>query len=144
MKILHEKPPVFERALEKFGPIVHGAIFCWGDVIYNPSRAPIPDHLIEHEKIHSEQQKNFAGGVETWWEKYLNDPSFRLSQEIPAHQKEYEAYCSSGKIRNERRVYLKMIAARLSGRLYGNLISFEKAKALCVQTSHEKENAQNP
>jgi hypothetical protein len=130
VKIVKGVPPVFEKAREVFGDQVQGAIFCWGEEIYNPSGIDISSHLIAHEIVHSGQQSLFKGGVEAWWEDYLKDQSFRLSQELPAHKVEYEHFCKTAKSRNERRLYLKAIAKRLSSSLYGNLVTFDKAKSL--------------
>ena len=127
MRVVYEKPPIWEKARRVFGPAVEKAIFAWGDVIYYPSGGRIPDQLIAHEEIHGNRQKEF-GNLEIWWDHYLNDKSFRLSEEIPAHITEYQYYVDNCAVdRNDRRLYLKLVAQRLSGPFYGHLITFDKA-----------------
>jgi hypothetical protein len=129
VRILNEQCPIHSRIKEKFGPLVDKAIFAWGDTIYNPAGASISHPLLLHELVHADQQRNHPQGVEGWWELYLQSDKFRLEQEIPAHRMEYKTFCEMKKEgRNERRLYLKSIVSRLSGPLYGNLMTFEKAK----------------
>ena len=124
----HDFPPNFQAILKVFPEAnKHGVLFCYGDQIYNPSRIDIPQYLVVHENVHRLQQGDRPG---LWWEKYLVNPEFRLAQEIPAHQAEYEAYGWEYPNRTLRRMHLKEEAKRLSGPLYGNMISFEKAKAI--------------
>lgn len=130
MRILDgEYPPNFEE-IKKVFPIVEGAVgvlYAWGDRIYNPSSIPVPEQLIAHEHVHSERQ--LLKGVEEWWVDYLCDPAFRLEEELLAHIREYK-YFSMFYPRNKRRLYLKAVAERLSGPLYGRLVKFEEAKLL--------------
>ena len=126
MKIIYEKPPIFDRALKAFGPIVNGAIFCYGELIYIPSGMEISPHLLAHEKVHSNQQRLI--GVDKWWDQYLSDPMFRLVQEFSAHCAEYHSFCQTPQTRIQRRLYLKGIAQRLAGPLYGSVITFAQAK----------------
>lgn len=128
MEIRIEQPPLFDRIVEVFpNAVKHGVLFCWGGTIYNPSNITIPAYLIAHENVHRKQQGKEPG---FWWEKYLLDKDFRLAQEIPAHQEEYREYGLQFSHRNMRRQALRVIAERLSGPLYGNMLSFEKAKAI--------------
>jgi hypothetical protein len=132
-----EKPPIYDRAEAIFGPVVATAIFAWGDCIYNPGGGAISSWLLDHEKVHGARQLIYPKGIEGWWDEYLKDSHFRLVEEIYAHKAEYASYCyGSGsqsqrlRTRNERRLYLKVIAKRLSGVLYGQIISYEKAMDL--------------
>jgi len=133
--IIVDKPPIFDRARKVFGPIVDGAIFAWGYDIYNPKGFEISSVLLAHENIHAQQQADY--GIEFWWDTYLKNESFRLSQEIPAHIAEYKEFCKGNHTRNSRRLYLLGIAKRLASALYGNLITPEKAKALIKADSKE-------
>ena len=63
-----------------------------------------------------------------WWERYLTDPAWRIEQELPAHKREYQAFCEMRKDRNARARYLRGLAERISGPLYGNAISFNQAR----------------
>lgn len=105
-----------------------GVIFCYGDTIYSPSGKGVHPALIAHESVHAEQQKKF--GVEAWWNCYLISPTFRFDEEVPAHIAELQWWAKAGMPRNARRAALVGIASRLSGPLYGKLISKEKAKVM--------------
>lgn len=118
--------------------------FAWGDRIYNPNGVEIPPQTMAHESIHGLQHKmerdaviSLEHGIRAWWLKYLADPAFRLDQEIPAHQAEYQwlverAHTLKPKkgYRSPLHWYLQQIALRLSGSLYGNLVSLSEAKRL--------------
>lgn len=135
MKIVHGYPPLFDRMLEVFPNAKKpGVLFCWGDTIYNPSNVTIPGYLVAHESVHRDQQ-----GKEPafWWERYMANPEFRLAQEVPAHREEYRQYSIDFPNRNMRRLALKTIAQRLSGPLYGNMISFDKARALIKEKADD-------
>lgn len=126
MEIKVEKPPNFEDIAAVF-PMVRtqtGILYCWNHYIYNPDDVKLTAPLISHEEIHSDQQD---GQPEDWWKKYLNDNVFRFHQELEAHRAEYQRFYVGSDIRNERRQYLKFCAKRLSGPLYGNCVTFEKA-----------------
>ena len=125
MRILVERPPLFDLIKATFPLAVRpGTLFSWGDIIYNPGNIAIPASLIAHETIHGWRQ---GADIEGWWRRYLDDPQFRLAEEIPAHIEEYRVICESGG-RHERRTGLVSLARRLSGPLYGHLISLDAAK----------------
>jgi hypothetical protein len=113
MKILTLFPPNYAAINRTFRCRGKRVIFCYGDTIYNPSRVVVGPELIAHERVHSGQQN---GKPSEWWQRYIDDPAFRLSQEIPAHAAEYRV---SGRLED--------VARRLCSPLYGNLISFERA-----------------
>jgi hypothetical protein len=129
MKIVQELPPHFDRVQERFGILPRGVIFCWGDTIYSPGQAELPEHIIVHEAVHCKQQENTQGGIEAWWNLYLIDDEFRLSQEVEAYQAQWAYLCENAD-RGERRRILKQICKDLSGQIYGRLISKDKAKEL--------------
>lgn len=126
MKIVNELPPNID-AIRKVFTLRGNEIFAYGDTIYNPGGGKIPPWLIAHEEIHRAQQAEF-GGPDEWWRKYLIDPRWRIEQELDAHRAEYTIYCIHFRLRNQRRKFLTLLARRLSGPLYGRLISFENAK----------------
>jgi hypothetical protein len=125
-QIVNDKPPLYDRIIQVFpNGAKHGVLFSWGDVIYNPSGITISQALLAHEDVHGQRQ---VGDIEGWWEKYLTDPEFRLREEFLAHCAEIMQF-NATHARHMRRAYLVQVAGRLSGPLYGNLISFAKAKS---------------
>lgn len=123
-------PPLWDEILLAFpGAAQPGVIFSWGDRIFNPYGVPLPPSIIAHEAVHAEQQSNIVAGVVAWWRRYMDEPDFRLAQEIPAHQAELEVLCNESKSRNERRFHIKIVASRLCSPLYGRMISMDRAKA---------------
>ena len=126
MKVTKGTPPNFEAIKAALpGADKGGVIFTYGDTIYLTGDASLTAELRDHEAVHVEQQANYPGGPEAWWEKYLADPAFRLSQELPAHRVEYQS--SPERDRNQRAMALHVIASRLSGPLYGKLMTFREA-----------------
>lgn len=134
--VVHDRPPVWDRCIAKFGAaaiVGRPVIFSWGSRIYNPTGTSICRELAAHEAEHGRRQLAFAhaaglndeDGVAMWWERYLEDRLFRLDEEIYAHHVEYVAY---RKRHGARPADLRMIAHRLSGPLYGNLLTFAQAK----------------
>lgn len=141
MKIVKGFPPNIDEIRDTF-KLSGREIFAWGDTIYNPQGGELPPWLVAHEKVHKGQQEAMiheiaphtyiagAGGPETWWERYLRDTKFRFDQELEAHQEEYRVFCKHHPDRNQRRAGLKSLAKRLSGKMYGNMVSFDKAKRM--------------
>lgn len=135
--IVRGRPPNFEAIAKKF-PAARdpGTIFAYGDTIYSGDGMPLPNSLYEHEKVHLRQQAAY-GGAEDWWAIYLASDTFRFEQELEAHIVEYGFVLRSGANRHTRKKAMAQIAARLSGPLYGKLIS--KAKALAyLRTAEER------
>lgn len=142
MEVVTALPPNFDD-IDKVFHIREekGILFCYGGKIYNPSGEHVQPQILEHEKIHSERQlcnywKAKDGREWTdwspffWWQRYLEEPDFRLSEELFAHRREYEVFCKLMKNREQRRAYLAAIADRLSGPLYNNMIKPEEARKL--------------
>lgn len=104
-----------------------GVIITYGKNVY--TKGPIPQSLIDHEQVHVDQQRYFP----TWWVfRYLTSMKFRLQAEIPAHRAEYQALN-----REQKRRYLDVIAGRLSGPLYNNMISLSEARELILHEEKE-------
>lgn len=119
--IKYEKPPkwIADECFKRFGASWYtGTVFAVRDSIY--TKDPISNDLLAHERVHLKQQKD--NWVE-WWKKYLNNPQFRLSQEIPAYQAQYREFCRTNQNETERNDFLKFLSETLSGYRYGNLIS---------------------
>lgn len=128
MRVVTALPPMFAEIDAAFDVADKPVIFAWGDAIYNPLGAGISPELMAHEAVHGARQNGDPAG---WWRRYIAEPAFRLAEEVPAHQAEYQAFCegnANGHLRNARRLFLRGLASRLSGPLYGRLISFEDAR----------------
>ena len=121
--IKHEKPPNYED-IERAFTLKKGVVFSYYPYIYDPDKVITPD-LMVHELVHIAQQKEY--GVEKWWERYIGDGSFRVSQEIPAYQSQYKHFTWKVKDRNRLARILQELANELSGELYGNVISLQEA-----------------
>lgn len=123
MRILVEQPPIIDDARKVFR-LPEGAIFTYGDVIYNPSGNLIDEPLMKHEEHHSKQQ---GERPELWWQRYLQDIDFRCSQEISAYQISYQSAKTFIRDRNKLHTYLMSLAMDLSGPMYGSIITFSEA-----------------
>jgi len=124
MRIAIDFPPNIDAIKAVFPIRGRGVIFCYGDTIFNPDSVVVPPRLVAHETVHSMSQGGDPAG---WWEKYLTDEEFRLAEEILAHRAEYRCALHDAN-RNQRRQALKLIATRLSGPLYGRMLSLDEAK----------------
>ena len=102
-------------------------VFAYGDVIYNPARVEIPDHLFVHEGTHLDQHQHDDHVASIWWKRYIADPAFRLEQEVEAYRAQYKFICSKVKDKNARFRNLHIIATDLSGPMYGRVISYTDA-----------------
>lgn len=134
MQIVAERPPNWADILRVFPAVEYrtGVLFAWGNKIYNPGNIKIPAELFAHECVHSLQHSKIKAGPQLWWDWYLRIESFRLQQEAEAHRVEIEAYNQTHN-RHLRRRYFVSAAERLSGPLYGNLVTLRKAKALLFE-----------
>lgn len=123
MRIVHAFPPNYLAIRRALGRPPEHAIYCWEDVVYNPSRTFVSDALLAHESVHSAQQAKI--GVERWWSIYLAVSDFRFGQELPAHVAEWLATSEA-----ERESALVPIADRLASKMYGSLCSKMEARRL--------------
>lgn len=103
-------------------------IFTVGDKLYNPDNAVIEPWLWAHEEVHSKRQ--LASNVDDWWRAYLANKQFRFEEELVAHQEEWRVAKEVMSSRQQRRKQLGVITDRLSGGLYGHLVTREEAKRL--------------
>jgi hypothetical protein len=117
MKILVEKPPNFERILAAFPHADGKVLFAYGDTIYNPKGIQIPHYLLAHEAVHGMRQLG-QGGVDPWWDKYIDDAEFRYQEELASHRVEYAVLAQQVQDRNARAKLLMATAARLVAPLY--------------------------
>jgi hypothetical protein len=124
--IIVAKPPVYDRCDARFNIKGKPVLFSWGDKIFNPANVDIPRYLLAHEAVHGERQLKM--GIEGWWDAYLEDEAFRFEEERMAHRAEWLAYSKWCKL-EQRAPYLEAVAARLSGSLYGNMVTLDEARA---------------
>lgn len=113
--------PLLEEFKKKF-PIDNNTIFALGDTIYSNNN--LPDHLIAHELKHLEQQAEY--GIKEWFYDYLEDPKFRLEQEVAAYRIQLKTITS----RDARCLQRQLCIRDLSGPLYGNLLTREQIEKL--------------
>jgi len=140
VKIKNEKPPIYENACAAFRINPKTVIFTYGDTIYNPNNLDLPDDIIAHEMVHVAQQKANDKDAELWWGKFLRDPEFRLAQELEAYSKQYNFICKK-KTQNKQIRFnvLKRYSEILSGGLYGNCVSFNRAMQLIKEEAKKYE-----
>lgn len=87
MNIKYENPPNYESikaALPQEGK--EARFYCYGDTIFSPSGAQVPEDIIFHEMVHSKRQGN---APDSWWNNYLLDKDFRLQEELVAYAHQY-------------------------------------------------------
>ena len=126
MKIVQEWPPNVADIMKVFPVREFKPVFTYGDTLYNPGGGEISDDLMAHEQTHERQQQ--AIGVEQWWAMYLENETFRLTQETEAYREQYKSV--QGRTRDWRRLFLSKIAKDLSSKLYGSIINTKQAKEL--------------
>lgn len=123
--IINSFPPNIDKIRETFDLRGRpGIVFTFGGNIYNPSGLNMSEDLVAHEEVHIKQQLSM--GPEIWWEKYLENPEFRLEQELEAYRVQNEVLKKQP--RPVRRRVLAHICNELSSKMYGNIISSEEAK----------------
>lgn len=88
MKIVNRKPPNYAQISELM-KIPKGAVFAYGDAIYNPEGHKIPPDIVEHEKMHKKQQERSTSPA-IWWTHYLNNIQFREAMEVEAFAAQYK------------------------------------------------------
>lgn len=111
--------PLFEQYKAKFPGITEHTIFAYSPDIYTNYK--LTSDLLVHENTHLEQQDRM--GRDVWVKKFLNDPQFRLEQELEAYRKQLASILDSSK-----RQKMKLICAEnLSSDLYDNIISLSEA-----------------
>lgn len=127
MEVKQTFPPNYDKIKKEFPNCEkQKAVFCYGNVVYNPFGANMTRDLEVHEAAHSKQQ---GKDPETWWDKYINDTEFRLLQEIEAYGVQYY-FLKTFLPEKITRELLDRISSALSGELYGNLITKPKAESL--------------
>lgn len=127
MKIVEQYPPNYIQILEAFPNLEeHKPIFTYGDNIFNPFKVNITPDLEAHEAVHIKQQGTFP---EIWWNDYINNPEFRLQQEIEAYGTQLiflESIITDSKLMEW---FWDKITSAISGELYGNMLNYGQAKS---------------
>ena len=123
VKVKVEKPPIYEEVIKVFEINPESTLFTYGDTIYAPGGGDIPDHLIIHEQVHMKQQNYNDADAAIWWENFLKDKEFRLTQEAEAYAAQYAFICKTVKNHEERFKIRMDLAKFLSGAMYGFMIN---------------------
>ena len=124
LKIIKEQPPfLLQIQLAGMKP-ERTTIYPFGTTIYNPSGELIPEDIMIHEAVHVAQQ---GKNPKSWWNKYILDKDFRLSQELEANREQYKFICKITKDREKRNKALVAMAKNMSGEVYNVNISFQEA-----------------
>lgn len=127
LRIRQEYPPNIKAIEARFGARVRNGtvIFTYTPFVYVPSGNQLSPPLEAHERVHLEQQgRNPA----VWWDLYLHDVDFRLTQELPAHRAEWQVWKATHKGREKRRFALRGISTRLASPLYGTMMTYKRAR----------------
>jgi hypothetical protein len=131
--------PLIYYMIKRTFPSIHwdrGVVIAYGTTIY--ARDPLPDHLVEHEKVHLKQQH--VMGAKEWWDRYLVDKQFRLDQEIEAYKVQVQHIQQNKKIRKpDREKLIKWVIEQLSGPMYGGIISYQEAKDILLNGNNTNE-----
>lgn len=138
MKILEERPPIWDQVISRWNINPESTVFTFGDTLYNPGKNPIPEHLMRHEETHSVQQGHTDEGAAKWWVRYLDDPHFRIDQEAEAFAVQYLYFCNNvSHDRNQQARFLFEMAARLSSPTYGSVIGSTDATKMIKDYAKE-------
>lgn len=124
MKIVLDYPPNYEAISKTFNLEGKKPVFTFGNLIYNPHNGIIDRFLMAHEEVHAKQQ---GENPKEWWDKYLVDPSFRVSQEAEAYQMQYREARKLIKDKNQLAKFLHIIASDFSSSMYGSVLSYQEA-----------------
>jgi len=135
LQIINDYPPNINE-IRKYLPIHDKVVFTYGYRLFNPKGYRIDPALMKHEMKHADQQAEYGMTgfwipakyrIYKWWRRYLRDKAFRLSQELPAYQSQYQEYAKILKDRNKLHNLTLMLAKDLASPLYGSLLSTAQA-----------------
>lgn len=114
--IIEANPPIYDKVVKALGPLPKTVVFAYAGMIFNPGGGVITEPLRVHELTHLAQQ---GKDYDKWWDHYLEDKEFRLSQEVEAFSNEFNCYRTYEKDRNKRVRFLHSCADRLAHTVYG-------------------------
>jgi hypothetical protein len=84
MKIVLGYPPNYSEIRAHF-TAPKNTYYAYGDTLYNPDGNEVPEDIVFHESVHSQQQGN---NPQQWWADYILNKEFRKSQEVEAFSKQ--------------------------------------------------------
>lgn len=125
MEVIKDYPPNYAEIAKLFDIKGKDIVYAYGDYLYNPRGNEISVHLMVHEKTHQRQQGTDPA---SWWDRYLKDKDFRLSQEIEAYGHQYK-YIKDNHTAKSAKWFLNEISKQLSGSMYGNLLDRHSAES---------------
>jgi hypothetical protein len=137
MRIIRDRPPMYEEIDRVFKLRGQSVLFSWGDRIYVPSGSiDIHPALIAHEAAHGARQLAYLSAetmdnelrIVKWWCRYLVDVPFRREEEVIGHSAEFRYLCEHAGGRNQRRRHLSIVATKLSSPLYGPVMNKATAR----------------
>lgn len=131
MRIVNGYPPNWEKIKATF-PIEENphVLITYGEEIFNPFNFPdIRPDLHFHESVHSWQQGRDPEG---WWDKYIANVDFRVSQEIEAYGQQLR-YIKNEKGEQKSALALASFSKFVSGPIYGNAITRKEAMRRLAQ-----------
>lgn len=125
MRVVAERPPNWDEIVVAFPEAAASShvIFAWGDAIYNPSGVPIDRHLMAHEALHGLEQHPREGGPAAWWRRYIDDPAFRVEQEVEAYRRQLRSFASWTRDRERVHRYAMQLAGMLASPIYRGAIT---------------------
>lgn len=124
MKISHNKPPHWLIMRMVFKCDWNRTAFAFGNTIY--SKTELPDHIIKHESVHLEQQHHSFIGAWVWLVRYLFSKKYRYRMELEAYQEQWRFFRRHYAY-NYHADFIAKVAGDLSGKLYGNIVSYDEA-----------------
>jgi hypothetical protein len=122
-----EEAPNLQEIKDKFG-VGEETIISYGNKIFVKDKTMSRDLLV-HELVHCDRQNFSESSAKRWWEMYMRDKGFRLTEEILAYRQQYQFCCAVYKDRNKRDKILRALAKELSSSRYGNIISDSESMA---------------
>ena len=126
MRQIFKFPPNIKEIEKVFGPDKKKTlIYCYGEDIYNPHKIELEQHILVHEEVHVKQQRQY--GRDYWWMRYLEDPQFRLEQELEAYAVQYAFVKTIVPVKISD-LFLDDISAVLASEVYGNILNIHQAK----------------
>lgn len=131
LRIIHQRPPNFEQIAAAFPHVLtaKGVMFCYGTALYLPDGGSPSPSLMEHERVHSERQL-LRPTIDHWWADYIADEKYRFDEELAAHREEWRYVHDHEVSKYNRKQHLRAIARRLSGPLYGHMVTMDEAKRM--------------
>lgn len=128
MNIVNDYPPNHDLICDAIEGVRgnESIVFTYGDTVYHPSGGELAEHVKQHERVHIQQQTKMD--KDEWWAEYLKNPQFRLEQELAAYRVQFK-YIQRGRNWRNTESLLSAISKDLSGDMYGNILSYQEARA---------------